>query len=90
LCGHLRVQPGGIAVWQNNGIPANQKIPHVHFHVAGTNPVGGTEFGNVTELPVSETDRIAERFRPFLPTTVGPISKGRLLLQASVMLVHRN
>jgi histidine triad (HIT) family protein len=60
-------QPGGIAVRQNNGIPANRKIPHVHFYVAVAHPDGGTEFGDVTELPVSETDRIAERLRPFLP-----------------------
>lgn len=59
-------QPGGIAVWQNNGIPANQKIPHMHIHVAGTLPEGGTNFGEVAELPVSETDRIAERLRLFL------------------------
>jgi histidine triad (HIT) family protein len=24
----------GIAVWQNNGVPAEQAINHVHFHVA--------------------------------------------------------
>lgn len=23
----------GVAVWQNNGIPAHQSVPHVHFHV---------------------------------------------------------
>ena len=58
-------QPGGVAVWQNNGTPAHQMIPHVHFHVAGTLPGGGTEFGDVPELPVSQTDSIAERLRPF-------------------------
>jgi histidine triad (HIT) family protein len=26
----------GIAIWQNNGLPAHQTIPHLHFHVAGT------------------------------------------------------
>jgi histidine triad (HIT) family protein len=51
----------GIAVWQNNGIDANQKIPHLHFHVAGTLPDGGTEFGEVPELSVAETDAIARR-----------------------------
>ena len=34
--------PEGVAVWQNNGIPAHQSVPHVHVHVAGTLPDGGT------------------------------------------------
>lgn len=53
----------GIAVWQNNGVPAGQSIRHVHFHVAGTLANGGTEFGPVPELSVAETDQIAERLR---------------------------
>lgn len=56
----------GIAVWQNNGVPANQTIAHVHFHVAGTLPGGETERGPVTELPVSATEAIADRLRPYL------------------------
>ena len=56
----------GISVWQNNGIPADQAIPHVHFHIAGTLPAGGTERGDVTESPLEETDEIAHRVRPFL------------------------
>jgi histidine triad (HIT) family protein len=48
----------GIAVWQNNGTAAHQAIAHLHFHVAGTLPDGGTEFGTVRELTVEETDRI--------------------------------
>ncbi len=56
----------GIAVWQNNGIPAHQTIPHVHFHVAGTLPEGGTEWDAVDESPVSETDAIGARLRPYL------------------------
>ncbi|WP_157002785.1 HIT family protein [Agromyces laixinhei] len=48
----------GVAVWQNNGIPASQAIGHLHFHVAGTLPGGGTEFGSVPELSVERTDEI--------------------------------
>ena len=48
----------GIAVWQNNGTAAHQAIPHLHFHVAGTLPGGGTNFDDVSELPLGETDRI--------------------------------
>jgi histidine triad (HIT) family protein len=53
----------GIAVWQNNGVPANQTISHVHFHVAGTLVGGGTDWGDVEELTTEVTDRIAERIR---------------------------
>jgi histidine triad (HIT) family protein len=53
--------PPGIAIWQNNGSPAHQTIPHLHFHVAGTVDGGGTEWGSVPELSVDETDAIARR-----------------------------
>jgi histidine triad (HIT) family protein len=53
----------GIVIWQNNGVTANQTISHVHFHVAGTLDDGGTDWGNVNELSVSETEHIAERIR---------------------------
>lgn len=60
----------GIAVWQNNGTAAHQAISHLHFHVAGTLPEGGTDFGDVPELSVEETDRIA---RQLLAPTRPPI-----------------
>jgi histidine triad (HIT) family protein len=53
----------GIAVWQNNGVSAAQAIGHVHFHVAGTLSEGGTDFGDVPELTVAETDAIAATLR---------------------------
>ncbi|MDO8363235.1 MAG: HIT domain-containing protein [Actinomycetota bacterium] len=56
----------GIAVWQNNGLAANQTIPHVHFHVAGTLPGGDTERGEVEELSLEATDAIALLLRPHL------------------------
>ena len=51
----------GIAVWQNNGVPAGQAINHLHFHVAGTLEGGGTEFGSVEEISVAQTDEIAKK-----------------------------
>jgi histidine triad (HIT) family protein len=59
----LADQRPGIAVWQNNGTPAHQTVPHVHFHVAGTVEGGGTEWGPVPRLSVAETDAIAARLR---------------------------
>ncbi len=53
----------GIAIWQNNGLAAAQVIGHVHFHVAGTLPSGGTNFGDVEELTIPETEEIAARLR---------------------------
>jgi histidine triad (HIT) family protein len=55
--------PEGIAVWQNNGISADQTIGHVHFHVAGTLPGRGTERGEVPEITIEETDEIARLLR---------------------------
>lgn len=59
----------GIAVWQNNGVPAHQAIPHVHFHVAGTLPEGGTDWGEVPEDSVARTDAIADVIAPHLHLT---------------------
>jgi len=60
---HTAYSSPGISVWQNNGVPAGQKVSHVHFHVAGTLERGGTERGAVEELSVAETDKIAVRLR---------------------------
>jgi histidine triad (HIT) family protein len=57
----------GVAVWQNNGVAAHQAIPHLHFHVAGTLPGGGTDFGDVSELPLETTDAIARRLASSVP-----------------------
>jgi histidine triad (HIT) family protein len=54
----------GVMVWQNNGLGAGQTVPHLHFHIAGTLPGGGTEFGQVPRLSVGETDSIAALLRP--------------------------
>jgi histidine triad (HIT) family protein len=56
----------GIAVWQNNGVPADQTVGHVHFHVAGTLDGGDTEWGPVPALPLTETDAVAVRIAPYL------------------------
>jgi histidine triad (HIT) family protein len=58
--------PEGVAVWQNNGIPAHQSVPHVHVHVAGTLPEGGTSWGDVARLTLAETDAIGARLRPYV------------------------
>lgn len=61
-------QRPGIAVWQNNGIAARQTIGHLHFHVAGTLPDGGTEFGTVEEISLGAAAHIAKRLRGHVPT----------------------
>ena len=57
-------KPKGITIWQNNGVPSSQSIAHVHFHVAGTLGTGGTEWGDVPELSLEETEDIADKLRP--------------------------
>lgn len=59
-------QRPGLCVWQNNGAEGYQAVPHFHAHVAGTNVGGGTEWGEVQELTLEETDAIADRLRPIL------------------------
>lgn len=49
----------GISIWQNNGVPAHQTIGHLHFHIAGTLETGGTDWGQVRELSIPETDAIS-------------------------------
>lgn len=61
----------GIAVWQNNGVAAGQAISHFHFHIAGTVPEGGTNFGSVPELDLESTEAIAARLRNAYPSIVG-------------------
>lgn len=61
----LEYKPSGISIWQNNGISASQSIGHVHFHVAGTLDEGGTNWGKVSELPLSATEEIAARLRTY-------------------------
>jgi histidine triad (HIT) family protein len=58
--------PAGIAVWQNNGRPAHQTVPHLHVHVAGTYPDRGTDWGPVPKRSVADTDKIAEVLKPYL------------------------
>lgn len=57
--------PSGISVWQKNGVSATQSIGHVHFHVAGTLAGGGTDWGDVPELPLAATEKIAVRLRRY-------------------------
>ena len=38
---------------------------HVHFHVAGTLPEGGTTWGEVREEPLEHTETIARAIRPY-------------------------
>jgi histidine triad (HIT) family protein len=56
----------GIAIWQNNGVSAQQAIGHVHVHVAGTLDEGGTQWGRVAESSLAEAREVAARLRPHL------------------------
>lgn len=59
-------------MWQNNGTTAHQAIPRLHFHVAATLPGGGTNFDDVPELSVTETDQIAARILGAAPPIEEP------------------
>ncbi len=59
------VDAEGVAIWQKNGVANGQTVPHVHFHVAGTLPTGGTEWGPVPALSVAETDAMAATLRAY-------------------------
>lgn len=61
----------GIAVWQNNGTAAHQAIPHLHFHVAGTLPEGGTNLGDAEEVPLEEALTIGRELAPRIPQRRG-------------------
>lgn len=76
----------GVAVWQNNGTAAHQAIPHLHFHVAGTLPGGGTDFGEVAERSVEETDDIGRKLTAFVParSAVHRLVEPRLARSADV------
>lgn len=64
-------QRPGIAVWQNNGTSAHQAIPHLHFHVAGTLPEGGTNFGAAAEVSLDKALAIGRELAPRIPQRRG-------------------
>jgi histidine triad (HIT) family protein len=56
--------PEGISVFQNNGRPSHQTVPHLHVHVLGTTLARPSVItGPVDRLPTEATDAIAERLR---------------------------
>jgi histidine triad (HIT) family protein len=62
--------PAGIGMWMNNGTAANQTVPHVHAHVAGTWPNGTMTWGAVDATPPETLEAIASALRPHLATDV--------------------
>ena len=67
----------GIAIWQNNGVPADQAIPHMHIHVAGTLDRGGTDRGEVPEVPLPEAQAVADRLGPHVAGWQSPSADPR-------------
>jgi hypothetical protein len=53
------LSPGRLSRVAEDCVPAAQTVGHVHFHVAGTLSDGGTEWGDVPELSLAETEAIA-------------------------------
>jgi len=62
----------GVSVWQNNGVSAAQAVGHLHFHVAGTLPNGGTDYGDVPEISIAAANEIGMRVRPWLHNEDAP------------------
>ena len=62
-------KPDGVNIWQSNGEGANQEVPHVHMHVFARWK-GDGHFQiypqKVTDTPMDELQRLAERLRPFV------------------------
>ncbi|MCS5723480.1 HIT domain-containing protein [Herbiconiux sp. CPCC 203406] len=71
------VKRPGISIWQNNGVSAGQKIDHLHIHVAGTIPGGGTNFDDVPEISIEMARSIARQLVGNVRTT-GDAAKRRL------------
>ena len=51
----------GVKVWQNNGVPAHQSIPHIHFHVGGCDGGAGPNWGLVATTSMEKRSEIARR-----------------------------
>ena len=52
---------GGVKVWQNNGVPAHQSVPHTHFHVGGCRPGQSQNWGRVPTTPTERRNEIARQ-----------------------------
>ena len=60
-------EPGGITVYQNNGIASGQEIPHVHMHVVPRYADdGGPLAPRGPVIPFDERVATAERVKQYL------------------------